>query len=60
MTRGDIGTLRRHMAALERHAPAVVPLYRAAAEREIDLARARGSIDDERAAAMRKVLATPT
>jgi predicted short-subunit dehydrogenase-like oxidoreductase (DUF2520 family) len=59
MTRGDVGTLRRHLAALERHAPAVVPLYLAAAEREIELALARGSIGPDVAAAMRNVLATP-
>jgi predicted short-subunit dehydrogenase-like oxidoreductase (DUF2520 family) len=58
MTRGDVGTLRRHMAALERHAPDVVPLYRAAAEREIALAEGRGSIGSDVAGAMREVLAT--
>lgn len=58
MTRGDVGTLRRHMAALERYAPDVVALYRAAADREIAIAEARGSVGSETAAAMREVLAT--
>ena len=38
MTRGDVGTLRAHLDALARHAPGVLPLYVAAAQREIDLA----------------------
>ena len=59
MTRGDVGTLRRHMAALGRHAPAALPLYRAAAEREIALAEARGSIGPDVAESMRVVLAGP-
>ena len=38
MTRGDVGTLRAHLDALATHAPGVLPLYVAAAQREIDLA----------------------
>ncbi len=57
MTRGDIGTLRAHLDALAAHAPGVVRLYVAMAEREIDLASARGALAPERAAAMRQALA---
>jgi predicted short-subunit dehydrogenase-like oxidoreductase (DUF2520 family) len=57
MTRGDVGTLARHLDALARLAPDVVPLYRAAAEREIALAESRGSLAPDRAAAMRDLLA---
>ncbi len=57
MTRGDVGTLDRHLAALEAHAPDVLPLYRAAAEREIVLAESRGVLAPEAAAAMRRSLA---
>jgi predicted short-subunit dehydrogenase-like oxidoreductase (DUF2520 family) len=56
MTRGDVGTLRSHLAALRAHAPGVLPLYVAAAEREIDLASGRGTLAPEAAAAMRSVL----
>jgi predicted short-subunit dehydrogenase-like oxidoreductase (DUF2520 family) len=59
MTRGDVGTLARHLDVLRGHAPDVLPLYRAAAEREIALAEARGSVSDETATALRRVLATP-
>src|SRR5205809_7241687 len=43
MTRGDIGTLRSHLAALGAHAPRVLPLYIAAAQPESELAMARGA-----------------
>jgi predicted short-subunit dehydrogenase-like oxidoreductase (DUF2520 family) len=52
-TRGDVGTLRAHLAELGRSAPGVLPLYVAAADREIDLAEARGAIDPEAAASLR-------
>lgn len=57
MTRGDIGTLDRHLATLRAHAPDVLPLYAAAAEREIRLAEGRGALAPEAAAAMRRSLA---
>jgi predicted short-subunit dehydrogenase-like oxidoreductase (DUF2520 family) len=56
ITRGDVGTLRAHLAALAQHAPGVLPLYVAAAEREIALAGARGSLAPDVAAAMREAL----
>jgi predicted short-subunit dehydrogenase-like oxidoreductase (DUF2520 family) len=59
MTRGDVGTLERHLAALARLAPGVLPLYRAAAEREIELAESRGSLAPHAAESMRRLLATP-
>ena len=59
VTRGDVGTLERHLATLRTHAPAVLPLYLAAAEREIVLAEARGALAPEAAAALRASLARP-
>jgi predicted short-subunit dehydrogenase-like oxidoreductase (DUF2520 family) len=59
MTRGDVGTLARHLEALARLAPAVLPLYRAAAEREIALAEMRGSLAPDAAESMRRLLAMP-
>lgn len=58
VTRGDRGTVKSHLAALRAHAPGVVDLYRAAAEREIALAESRGSLTPEAADAMRTLLAT--
>ena len=59
MTRGDVGTLERHLDALARLAPDVLPLYRAAAEREIALAESRGSLAPHAAESMRRLLAMP-
>jgi predicted short-subunit dehydrogenase-like oxidoreductase (DUF2520 family) len=58
ITRGDRGTLEGHMAALHAHAPDVIPLYRAAAEREIALAEARGALTPDAAEELRSSLAT--
>jgi predicted short-subunit dehydrogenase-like oxidoreductase (DUF2520 family) len=58
-TRGDIGTFHRHMEALSVHAPGVLPLYRATAAREVDIAEARGAIATETAEALRRALAPP-
>jgi predicted short-subunit dehydrogenase-like oxidoreductase (DUF2520 family) len=58
ITRGDDGTLRAHLAALEAHAPGVLPLYRAAAEREIVLAEGRGALTPEGARSLRASLAS--
>jgi predicted short-subunit dehydrogenase-like oxidoreductase (DUF2520 family) len=57
LARGDLGTLDRHLSALQIHAPTTLPLYVAAAEREIALAEGRGSLAPEVAAAMRTRLA---
>jgi predicted short-subunit dehydrogenase-like oxidoreductase (DUF2520 family) len=57
ITRGDRGTLQSHLATLQAHAPAVLPLYRAAAEREIALAEARGALTPEAAKQLRTSLA---
>ena len=57
MTRGDEGTVRRHLAALAEHAPTTVPVYRALAEREIEIASTRGVLTPEGALGLRRVLA---
>ncbi len=58
VVRGDRGTLEAHLAALRRHAPGVLDLYLAAAEREIALAEARGALTPEAAGNLRSSLAT--
>jgi predicted short-subunit dehydrogenase-like oxidoreductase (DUF2520 family) len=57
ITRGDLGTLRAHLAALQAHAPATLDMYVAAAGREIELAVGRGTLAPETALAMRETLA---
>jgi predicted short-subunit dehydrogenase-like oxidoreductase (DUF2520 family) len=59
MVRGDVGTIRRHLEALRRHAPDVLPLYRAIAEREVTIAERRGALAPEMAASIRHAVATP-
>jgi predicted short-subunit dehydrogenase-like oxidoreductase (DUF2520 family) len=59
MVRGDVGTIRRHLEALSAHAPDVLPLYRAIAEREVGIAETRGALAPEVAAAIRRAVATP-
>lgn len=56
MTRGDVGTLLAHLAALREHAPSVVDLYVAAAHREVDLAVGRGALAPETASTMYRAL----
>ena len=58
MVRGDVGTIRRHVEALARHAPGVLPLYRAIAEREVAIAESRGALAPDVAAAIRNAVAT--
>ena len=57
IARGDVGTLEAHLAALRAHAPAVLDLYRALGERELDLAIARGTVAPEAAQSLRRALA---
>jgi predicted short-subunit dehydrogenase-like oxidoreductase (DUF2520 family) len=56
MTRGDVGTLEAHLATLRAHAPGVLDLYVAAANREIDLAEGRGALAPAASNLMRELL----
>jgi len=58
ITRGDAGTLRTHLAVLAEHAPGVLPLYRAAADREVGMAEARGTLAPATVEMLRASLAT--
>jgi len=53
MTRGDVGTLEAHAAALAAHAPSVTALHRELTLRAIAIAVDRGSIDGAAAARLR-------
>lgn len=54
--RGDIGTVRDHLAALARLAPGALEMYRATAQRELALAVHRGELDEAQAAPLRRLL----
>jgi predicted short-subunit dehydrogenase-like oxidoreductase (DUF2520 family) len=55
-SRGDIGTLERHLADLARAGPDALRLYCELALRSIPLGLERGGYDEERAEAMRELL----
>ncbi|HEY2916524.1 MAG TPA: DUF2520 domain-containing protein [Candidatus Limnocylindrales bacterium] len=57
MVRGDVGTIERHLDALRDHAPGVLPLYRAIAEREVAIAESRGALAPDIAVSIRNVVA---
>jgi predicted short-subunit dehydrogenase-like oxidoreductase (DUF2520 family) len=54
--RGDVGTIRNHLAAVQRLAPGALEMYRVTAMRELELALARGAIDEDQAAPLRALL----
>ena len=49
LLRGDVGTVRGHLAVLREQAPDAVPLYVEVARRELAIARRRGELLDEQA-----------
>jgi predicted short-subunit dehydrogenase-like oxidoreductase (DUF2520 family) len=57
ITRGDVGTVRAHIEALERWAPGVVDLYLAGARRELRIAEERRALSPEQVARVRAALA---
>ena len=54
--RGDVGTVKWHVAALDDFDPAMGRLYRELAARNIPLGLARGSLKPEAAALIRDAL----
>ncbi len=56
IARGDLGTVEKHMAALEKQAPEFLPLYRELGRHTIPVALGKGRVDEKGAEAMRKLL----
>ncbi len=56
VARGDIGTVQRHLAALEAFDPAACGLYRELALRNVPLGLQRGTLTPERAAVIEQLL----
>ena len=56
LLRGDVGTVTSHLDVLGHAAPEALPLYIAVARRELAIARRRGELDDEVAAALQQLL----
>ena len=57
IARGDSGTVKKHLAALENEIPELVATYRELAEKTIPIALAKGRIDSVQAAALRAAIA---
>jgi len=49
IARGDAGTIRKHLAALEKAAPELLNSYRELGAKTIPIALAKGNINDEQA-----------
>jgi predicted short-subunit dehydrogenase-like oxidoreductase (DUF2520 family) len=56
VARGDSGTVRKHLVALERNAPAVLPTYRELGRQTIPVAVAKGKIDEQQTWELTKLL----
>jgi len=59
VARGDIGTIKKHLDALEKVAPEVVSTYRELGLQTIPIALAKGKINKEQAEGLKFILQTP-
>ena len=58
IARGDVGTVEKHLAALERAAPSLVSAYRELGLQAIPIALAKGRIDQAKATELKALLGT--
>jgi predicted short-subunit dehydrogenase-like oxidoreductase (DUF2520 family) len=56
IARGDLATISKHIAALEKYAPEMLPLYRELGIWTIPIALAKGTIDQSRAEELEELL----
>ena len=59
LLRGDVGTLRGHLAVLREHAADALPLYIEVAKREVAIAVRRGELSPDRAEEIEALLTSP-
>jgi predicted short-subunit dehydrogenase-like oxidoreductase (DUF2520 family) len=60
IARGDRGTIRKHLAALEARAPALLSAYRELGRQTIPIAQAKGKINEQVAKELRELLCEPS
>ena len=60
IARGDIGTVKKHLDALEKAAPDLLSTYRELGLKTIPVALGKGKIDEQRAKELEAVLTGPT
>jgi predicted short-subunit dehydrogenase-like oxidoreductase (DUF2520 family) len=58
IARGDLGTIRRHLEALEESFPDLVAPYQELGHQDVPLALAKGTIDEDRARELEELLRT--
>jgi len=58
IARGDVETTRKHLEELQRACPEVLPLYRTLGRRTVDIGRRKGTLDKDRAKALRELFDT--
>ncbi len=56
IARGDVKTIQRHLEALEKYAPDVLPLYKELGLRTIPIGTAKGTLSEEKASELRSLL----
>ena len=56
IARGDVGTIKRHIEALEEKAPELLSTYRELGLKTLPIALAKGRTDEKRAQEIRKIL----
>ncbi len=56
IARGDLGTIKRHLKALEKEAPSLLNIYKQLGSQTIPIALAKGKIDSKRAAELQALL----
>jgi predicted short-subunit dehydrogenase-like oxidoreductase (DUF2520 family) len=56
IARGDVKTIQRHLAALEKYAPDILPLYKELGRHTIPIGTAKGTLSPEKAAELRSLI----
>jgi len=56
IARGDVGTIQKHLQALEEKQPEVVPLYKALGLRTIPIGIAKGTLSEDKAEQLRRLM----
>lgn len=59
IARGDVGTIRKHLAALERSLPEKVDLYKLLGRYTVNVALEKGTLTEEKAKVLMETLALP-
>lgn len=60
IARGDTGTIKKHLAALEKVAPEIVSTYRELGHQTIPIALGKGRINEQQAEALKALLGEPS